>query len=535
MKKLHELWQVILCIYLMLLFGVYPFYFKNQYSGMGGNKYRFFMVITLAFLCIALFTGFFCTGIKLYKKQSVIKKGKRLSLLDKWMLAYGTAAAFSFLLCEEKRTGFLGQEGWYMGFLVQLIFLALYFIISYTWKWDNAVIIVLCIASAGVFLLGILHRFYIDPLGMYAGMDKTYTLKFLSTIGQATWYSSYLCTLFPVGLFYFWYSRNEKIRILAGAYCAAAFGTLVTQNSDSAFFALGAVFLMLFWKAFDSAFFRKRFLETLLLLLASFVGMGTLQILFVEHTAALDGLSLFFSQSLWMWAVFVIILVIYAFWCLYEKKEPEEKNDNREEKRSKKIRAALFILAGIAATGVLFFVFLNTRGYWQKWFGVTVSNNYLYFDETWGNNRGFTWRFSAKMFGELPFLRKLFGVGPDCFASYAYGIPAYAVQLSAMWGESALTNAHNELLNGLICYGIVGGAAYTGIFVAAAIRFWKGFPKTPFGFAVVMCIISYLAHNFFCYQQIVCTPFLFVLLGMAESCFRSGRRKEEESHGKKEK
>ena len=66
---------------------------------------------------------------------------------------------------------------------------------------------------------------------------------------------------------------------------------------------------------------------------------------------------------------------------------------------------------------------------------------YLQWNEYWGNGRGKTWMFSVKMFKDMSITNKLFGVGPDGYAPYAYA--SYSEQLAQMWGELKLTNAHN--------------------------------------------------------------------------------------------
>ena len=39
--------------------------------------------------------------------------------------------------------------------------------------------------------------------------------------------------------------------------------------------------------------------------------------------------------------------------------------------------------------------------------------------------------------------------------------------------------------------------------------------------APVMCISAYFAHNFFCYQQIICTPIIFIIIGAGVSILRT--------------
>ncbi|MBQ9567368.1 MAG: hypothetical protein IJR31_04745, partial [Lachnospiraceae bacterium] len=112
---------------------------------------------------------------------------------------------------------------------------------------------------------------------------------------------------------------------------------------------------------------------------------------------------------------------------------------------------------------------------------------------------------------------------PDGFYNQVYRF--YSDTLTAKWGENTvLTCAHNEWLNSLITVGILGFITYAGIFVTAMARFAKCADDTPETIAPVLCIIGYMFHNFFCYQQIICTPIIFIIIGAGEAMCRYGRR-----------
>ena len=53
---------------------------------------------------------------------------------------------------------------------------------------------------------------------------------------------------------------------------------------------------------------------------------------------------------------------------------------------------------------------------------------------------------------------------------------------------------------------LIGGIRY----------FYRKAKEEPYFIGVALCILSYGCHNLFCYQQVCCTPFLFLLLGIAE-------------------
>ena len=80
---------------------------------------------------------------------------------------------------------------------------------------------------------------------------------------------------------------------------------------------------------------------------------------------------------------------------------------------------------------------------------ITYKLPYLHWSDFWGSGRGKTWTFSLKMFGGMDILHKLFGVGPD---------------------------------------------AYLNAVVSIAVA------------------VGYICHNFFCYQQVCSTPFVFMFM-----------------------
>ena len=93
-----------------------------------------------------------------------------------------------------------------------------------------------------------------------------------------------------------------------------------------------------------------------------------------------------------------------------------------------------------------------------------------------------------------------------------------------------LTNAHNEFLNLLICIGAGGLISFLLLLGAGARRFYRIGKTHPEILMGLLAICSYAAHNFFCYQQVCCTPFLFLILGLSERTARSVR----EGGGRKE-
>ena len=117
----------------------------------------------------------------------------------------------------------------------------------------------------------------------------------------------------------------------------------------------------------------------------------------------------------------------------------------------------------------------------------------------------------------MPLHQKLFGVGPDAFSAHMYMVEEVQQRLHDLWGNLTLTNAHNEYLNSLVCYGFLGLISWIGVLAGGIIIFFKKAKEQPLFLGAALCIMGYACHNVFCYQQVCCTPFVFIILGVAES------------------
>ncbi len=143
---------------------------------------------------------------------------------------------------------------------------------------------------------------------------------------------------------------------------------------------------------------------------------------------------------------------------------------------------------------------------------------YLVWNDAWGNARGFTWRVTWRMIKEFTFVKLLIGVGPDGYARYGYEF--YQDLIRVGWQQEVLTNAHNEWVNMIVDFGILGAFTYLGGYISQLVRNVKKCDHAYWLAGISARIASYLFHNIFCYQQVLCTPFLFLLMGIGERIIR---------------
>ena len=510
--------KAIITLYACILVVSTGLFYHDRYFDIGDFKYDMFYKITIVMLILAAITGMILLLMSLKKIQFKNIPGL-LSTLDWFVIAYALLAFVSFILSSYPEDALYGYNGWKMGLISQLMFVAIYFLVSRFWmdSWMPDFLGFLFLSSGFVFLFAILHRFMVDPLSLYEGVDSKYYIEFLTTIGQATWYSSFLCIVLPIGVVVLWKAKAKWLRICMSVYCCLGFSTLVTQNSDSAYIALATMMFVMFCFSFDSNKDMLRYLEIVILCLSSMRLMGILQMLFPERAVKLDTLSTAFSQHVLLWPILAIVIVLYLF---MRKWDWENKFEISKFVWLRKT-AIIVLIVGFAL--VLVLIFLNTNHLLPPALIFLNKIPYLYFDEGWGNTRGGIWMYSAKMFAEFPLKEKLFGVGPDSFAAYTYEF--YKREAESTWG-SVLTNAHCEWFNLTICTGIFGGIAYLGTFIAAAVTFVKNRSKDVMIAAAGLSVCCYMFHNIFCYQQVICTPIIFLFMGIGSHLYRN--KKEEQ-------
>lgn len=491
---------VILCV------GVI-FYAQNGFHKIGNAKFMAYRNI------MAAGCGFLLVAMVPYAYFFPREHGKlRISVTDGCVLVYIVLCGIAVISGGFYEDALWGYPGWNMGLMSQLSFVLLYLLVSGFGKYYRLILGVLCAAACIAYALGILHRLMIDPIGFYEGITDWQKTQFLSTLGQATWYGSFLAVTLPVGMGVFLYTDRKGFRILSGVFMTLGFCTLVTQNSDSAYFALAGVLTVFFMISVEERTKLCRFVWMLTLLFASGKVMYFLMQIHPNPEFEAD----FITELMWTSGVTWVLfgLSLFASVALYMT---EIKSGPRKypEETVRKLRLAVPVTVVAAIVGVILVIILQTRGMLPRSVSDRLADvSYFTWHNEWGNGRGRIWQFSVKMFAEADVVHKLFGVGPDCFHSYVAA--HYSDEQLLYWGSRQLTNAHNEWMTSLVNIGILGTAAYLGIYVTAIRRFCRMNQHNILLAGIAASCVSYMCYNFFCYQQVLCTPFIFLLMGIGE-------------------
>lgn len=519
--------EMMTSIFVFIILAVYPLFYHNKYFDMGDSKFAFFQTVSFVFLG-SLLVGAIMWIIANYKNESFITIIKNFSITDWMALAYLIVCYVSFLFCDDKKMAFDGFAGWNMGLVSQAIFVLMYFFVSRCWRWSPTTLIAGLIAAFIAYFLAVIMRFGFDPLGMYENLSLVDIEKFVSTLGQTTWYSSYAVLIFPLGVYYYINDDKKWIKIFSSIFILLGSMSLCTTNSDSAYIAYLFIMLVFFCFSFESNKKFIKFLDVAVILLFACRLIGILQDMFPQRQVVLvtgeEKISKFVTHNIVMLILLIFVLVLDIV-LRYLQKKDEESGKNSQTIDISKFKFLRQIVVGIVIVGiwaVSMLIILTTKHRLPEFLNKLYSIDFFIFNEAWGNCRGFNWTAAVVAFKSGNIKDMLIGVGPDCFdvAMTKY----YAAEVARFWQGLHLACAHNEFLNLLVTSGILGLVSYLGMMISSAVRCAKLAIKEPAAVFVVAVILSYIGHNFFCYQQCICTPYLFIFIGMGEVIIKETKK-----------
>lgn len=516
---MHRVGSFFVFLYVLVMTVVFPFYLTNGYRNAGTDKSMLFRYLGLGLIlsvmpCVMIY--WICTRIKNFKEKLNIRTSIfKISISDKLILMYGLAVIVSFLCSNNKQEAFWGAQGWYIGFTTQMIYVVSYFCISRLLRLHNVIIISALISTTITFALGTLNRFSVYPI-IIEGANPS----FIATLGNINWLCGYWSVFFPmaVGLFYMSVVQKDKvmIRLILGVYLAICAAIGAVQGSDSAMLVFVTVMFVLFWVSAEDVAHRRAFYMTMIIM------CGVCQLLRVIRVIFPDAMNYDSATAeLLTGGNFTLVLLAAAFvlWILADNVKKGHRSLDIISSYMRCERIAVLVV-GMAV--LIVYVILLIRNTINPGSIGTLSGNPIFtFNEKWGSSRGITWTAGIKVFGDMTLFEKLVGLGPDSFAYGVYreGSPAVDA-VTAAFGNSRLTNAHNEWITVLVNNGIWGLITYIGFFVSKAVRYISKGVLLPTTFACGLALVGYMSNNLFSFQQVLNGPFVFIMMGIGEAVIR---------------
>lgn len=511
----------VICVYMILMLAVFPFYYEEGYSHIGTDKSVFFckagagagkiLAIPLA-LCLILRLVGFCRRTERFS-QKLRGVHKKITPADAFALLYCAALLLSYACTDFRERALWGERGWYMGLLPQLMLICIYILVSGFWKPRKWLLYIALSASGAVFLMGCLNRFRIYAFGLEAVSEG-----YISTIGNHNWYCGYAVSVVFAGAALLWQGEGIKLwqRALLTVYTVIGYLSLVLQGSDSGLAALAVALLVMFCMSVGDGGRMYLFWQEMTLLWGGCLMLFLIRRFFpnaINFVGTLEELFISGPVSIVMTLVSLAVLILTAI----------DRKKGKYREKLFRISAATAVFLSIAAIlGILLLAAVNTLhpGILGGW-----SEKALFtFNASWGSSRGATWSAGWKCFADQNTLHKLLGVGPDCMWSYiSSGVnPEIYSYVEELFAGLRLTNAHNEWLTVLVDTGILGLAGFGGMMACGIVELLKAGKKNPAAVACGFCLLAHTVNGIFSFQQSMGVGTVFVMFGMGKAFLKKG-------------
>ena len=475
--------QYLTWAYVILIYAFLPLFMRYGYFELGEHKGLAYLYINAGATVVMLIA----MAVKGDLKRAFSRKNSNIRTYAG--AAFLLTNLVTFIFAQDKKVSFLGLHGWRMGFAT--VFFMVFFMVFFAnyVKADGYLLAAMLVTPAVEFVLGILNRFQVYPVEIFGQNDS-----FLATIGNINWYTGFLSIFVPLGMGLLTREKTFSLKYNAALiYTAFGLMALLTQGSDSAVLVIAASYgALLLFSLGDREKFRG-FLLQITVLGAVMELAGVLTTLLDEWYVYNESLTTRLCHAHIGLILVAAALLFYRLSRLFEEIKMPWKEKTYE-------RFVLLLAVVAVIVGVV----------------LLIGS----FDYSFGNDRGLIWSISLDVFKSMSPWQKLVGVGQDGFYGFAYSDPVLAESLLNVFNGNQLTNAHCELLTMLVERGLLGVFSYLVLLAVAIRHFWQNKRERNI-LLFALPVIAYFCNGLVSFNQIMSTPYFFMMLGMGISLSNS--------------
>ena len=403
----------------------------------------------------------------------------------------------SFLLCDDKNSGFWGDTYRMTGLSFIGISMLILFLMSYLSDWKKINTYVCMCVLAIVFVWQLLNLFGVCP-GNWQ-FDGTYPnlVACLANIDQNGMFDGIAIGVLTAAFVFTDTDEHKKEKIVFGALIVLCMAAGISVRSDTFFFGVAASALIMVGYTIRH---REYMFSNALAMSLYYVGIIFMLVLGSVFESSL-GLSFMESSgagfiyqipSLIALGVMVIAYLILSF---YSSKAPE-----KLLKILHVVYIALIIVV-LAAGAVAVAVLYNSHS--QNELVLTLvggfKSRFEIIDITWDT------------FVAQDIVTKMFGVGFNNYSRVIYTVRPDTLELM---DGNILADSHNVFFDMLLAHGIVGNMAYFSFLIACLTEMRKAASKNPFIMIGILVIAGYLATGLINSNLIVVTPCVLTAIGV---------------------
>lgn len=498
---------------------------------------------------------------------------RSLGTLIEWaLLAYGLWVSLSTVFALDPTLAFLGREPRTNGLIVQLSYIALWYVISRFARADTGALSA-ALTGGTVFAVGcMLHNFGCDFLSIgriigpeYAGPFYSSVTRFMGTMGNVNLGSYVIAVMCVLAAGAYVADVRPKVNGLSFAVGGLLFAAMCVDAVGAVWETVlicAVILIVLLLKKFGSSGFMCRLLETGVptLLCFAFLLFSELEMQtdagYVSLGAGIVAVCVVFLSDLrrirrmlimlgtaagvyvlncavtepplgagYIWLALAAVLLCAGGVCLRRCKK-----ELRLSARAMRVIACVLLV--VIVTGVLLTALVLGRPAGESAGVMAVMNERVdvyvswvrsenvlgqagqllwgNFDDSLGNNRLFTWKRVLRLSAD----NILLGVGPDNF-NKAF-TARYLDEASQVFiSGGGLDKAHNEFLDILVTSGLPALLFMLAFYVLIFVRGVKNADRRPECAIFAVAVFAYCAHAFFGYQLPLHSPVMWTIIALA--------------------
>lgn len=512
--------------FLLYMLVIYPLALHDHYFDITYTKYTVFKVGVILFAVIwamglvIVLTGINAGDMKGRHAGGNVKVGTMDKLkavicdgvygTDICMVLFFISGVMSFIMAEDKKNAFTGAQGRYCGLAFMILIFIMYIIVSARVsnmeKMWSLISMVFVLVSSVTFIIAILQNIGFDPFKLLDGINRKQRNIYVSTFGNIDIFGSFICIALPLLMGLYVTEKSNIKRIVYGIGVFAGFMAFIPANADVVFAGVGATIIAVL---FATVYMERvdRLFELVMLGSGGYLGMVLLRMLVGTNGAKITGFNRLAEHPALLVIIFAVVLFIRLIIQVYINRNKTEIyiNENKSEVYINKQKNGtgiklIIALAVVLISGIAVII------YGRK-------NNLAMFDfnDKWGSYRGYIWRRVTGLYGELPFVQKIFGHGNESIRSLMDD--RFYDEMLQVTG-TVYDNAHNEYLQYLVTQGLLGMLSYVGVVGTAVITGVKKIKKSPYILGLLLAVISYGVQAIFNVNQCITTPYMFLMTAM---------------------
>jgi len=484
----------------ILLLCVHPLYF----TGEGYIRFTWHKFLFLAIFMGVILLAVLAIWIARITRKPMLLPQDRLYIVDLAILGFALVTLLSAIFSPFKEVadvwiGIPEPNGRYDGAVTQLLYVAIFFIVSRWYKPRTKDFMLFGISASLVALIGIFQFYGMDFFKLWPNdsleyrVENFYDIFFRSTLGNVNIVSTYVCVAILLCGFLF-IRMKSKWQPFWLAASALNFWLMELADADSG--RIGVIVAMVL--AIPFIVESMKTLGRTMILASSWIAVYTLQIL-IYNVLVLKARTI---GSLVPFVLVTVALLAVGIVLAIRGKEIDPETPARWKLGV--VLIGVCIVAGVAGAEIL-----------GRQDPESGNTNFVYevreilhgnIQDEFGTNRVYIWRNALEVYPNYPMI----GSGPDTFRH------AFPEDAQFYYGEP-YDKAHNEYLQILICQGIIGLICYL-VFLGGVLL--KSIPKVfknPMVMAVLAAFVGYSAQAFFNISVPIASQMLWVLAGMLAS------------------